>query len=50
MPHIFDNLSLHLLPKFISSELRGNDAEYKHVVLGLTFLKYTLDGIEERRR
>ena len=32
--------------------LRGNQepSEYKHVVLGLVFLKYISDRFEERRR
>ena len=32
--------------------LRGNieSSEYKHVVLGLIFLKYVSDAFEERRR
>ncbi len=35
-----------------ADKLRGNldAAEYKHVVLGLIFLKYISDAFEERRR
>jgi len=35
-----------------ADKLRNNmdDAEYKHVALGLIFLKYTSDAFEERRR
>ena len=34
-----------------ADQLRGNieSAEYKHVVLGLIFLKYVSDAFEERR-
>jgi len=35
-----------------ADKLRGNmdSAEYKHVVLGLIFLKYISDSFEDRRR
>src|SRR5436190_5260217 len=35
-----------------ADKMRGNleSAEYKHVVLGLVFLKYVSDAFEDRRR
>jgi type I restriction enzyme M protein len=35
----------------MTDALRGSmDAEYKHVVLGLIFLKYILDAFEEQHQ